>query len=91
MALPHPTEEERAAICEWLTANGISPNAVPLPSRLVVLEDDGAKVIHYEEYVLTDDGNKQVDPGDSDYAWVRNATAPCKVDPPAWLRIAGTT
>jgi hypothetical protein len=90
MALPPPTEEERVALAEWLTANDVNPETVPLHSRLSVLEDNGAKVIHYEEYVLTDDGHKQIDPEDNDYAWVRNATAPCKVDPPAWLHIAGT-
>ena len=90
MAVVHPTEEERIALCEWLTANGIDPKTVPLHSSFSVLEDAGAKVIHYQECVLTADGRKQVDPEDNESVWIRDATAPCTVDPPAWLRIEGT-
>lgn len=90
MAVVHPTEEERIALCEWLTANDISPNSVPLYSHFEIVEQDGQRVIVYTECVLTEDGHKQVDPESSEDTWARNATAPCKVDPPAWLRIPGT-
>ncbi|GAX57266.1 hypothetical protein [Streptomyces olivochromogenes] len=86
MALPRPAEEERVALCEWLTANGIDPNTVPLHSELSIV--DG--VIRFEQYILTDDGHKQVDPEHRDTAWTRNATAPCTVAPPAELNIATT-
>lgn len=89
MALPRPTEEQRAALCAWLTANGIDPNSVPIGSRLSIGVSDGAKVIYYDQY-LTEDGHKQIDPADNDRAWMRAATAPCTVDPPAWLRVPGS-
>lgn len=38
MAVLGPTEEERLALCAWLTANGISPTTVPLRSDLSVTE-----------------------------------------------------
>lgn len=83
MPLGEPTEEERVAICEWLTANGINPKAVPLQCLLTISNG----TIHFEEYVLTDDGSRQVDPTDTNRAWARPATAACRVQPPSWLRI----
>lgn len=90
MAVVPPDEERRVALCEWLTANGIDPNTVPLHSSFSVLEDTGVKTIRYQECVLTADGRKQVDPEDNESVWIRDATAPCTVEPPAWLKIAGT-
>jgi hypothetical protein len=89
MALPYPTEQQRLALCEWLNANGINPNSVPLESSFAITEDNGQRVIHYTEFVLTADGHKQVDPEDNTTAWRRKATAPCTVQPPAWLRVPG--
>jgi len=92
MALAGPTEEERLAICEWLTANGIDPNTVPLyDHNLRIVDQDGQRAIHYTEYVLTDDGRAQVDPEDPDSAWARNTSRPCLVDPPKTLRIMEAT
>jgi hypothetical protein len=92
MAVLHPTEEERIAICEWLTANGINPKSVPLADhKLRIVTENGQRAIHYTEYVLTDDGRAQVDPEDPDSAWVREASRPCLVDPPKTLRIMEAT
>lgn len=91
MAVVPPNKKRRVALCEWLTANGIDPNVVPIHSSFSVLEDGGDRVIHYQEHVLTTDGRKQVDPQDSNSVWIRDATAPCTVHPPAWLEIAGAT
>jgi hypothetical protein len=87
MAMGNPIEEERVALCKWLTANGIDPNAVPLHTNLSIDTVDGDLVIRYEEFVLTEDGRKQVDPEDPTSAWRRPATAPCIQPPPSWLGI----
>jgi hypothetical protein len=91
MAMVRPTEEERLALCEWLTANGIDYNTVPLESTFAIVEEPaGQRLIHYIEFVITHDGHAQVDPEDPDTAWKRPASVPCQVDPPAWLNIPGT-
>lgn len=90
MSVVDPTEVRRVALCEWLTANGVDPNTVPQFSTFAVLEDAGARVIHYQQHVLTSDGHAQVDPQDNESVWIRDATTPCTVEPPAWLQIAGT-
>ncbi|WP_330328234.1 hypothetical protein [Streptomyces pseudovenezuelae] len=90
MAIGGPTEKERVALYEWLTANGIDPKTVPLSSSFAIVEDsDDTRSIHYIEFVLTDDGRKQTDPDDRNEAWKRPASAPCTVEPPAWLKIPG--
>jgi hypothetical protein len=89
MAIGRPTEKERVALREWLTANGIDPNTVPLSSSFAIVEEDGTRFIHYIEFVLTDDGCKQTDPDDRNEAWKRAASAPCVVEPPTQLKIPG--
>lgn len=82
------TERRRVAMCEWLTANGINPNHVPADSAFrIATGRSGQRTIHYTGYVTTADGNKQVDPEDRNRAWREERTAPCQVEPAAWLRI----
>lgn len=90
MAVPHPTEEERLALCQWLTANGVSPNTVPLESHFAIVEEpDGRRLIHYMEFVRDEKtGNILVDPDDRS-PMKRTASVPCKQDPPAWLNLPG--
>lgn len=86
MPLPRPTEEERTAFYDWFAANGVNPRTVPQHTSLEIrTHQDGTRVIHYDEYVLTDDGLVQTDPEDPDSVWIRPATAPCLVEPAAWL------
>lgn len=90
MAVLRPTEEERLAICEWLTANGISPKDVPLhDSNLRIEEQDGQRVIRYTAFVRDElSGNILANPETSS-ARTSEASAPCKVEPPAWLAVPG--
>ncbi|MCX5000912.1 hypothetical protein [Streptomyces longwoodensis] len=91
MAMVHPTEDERRALCEWLTANNVDINTVPLESTFAIVEEpDGRRLIHYIEFVTTDEGHRQVDPEDPSTAWKRPTSALCLVDPPSWLNIPGT-
>lgn len=90
MAITGPTERERMALCEWLTANGIDPTHVPIDSAFAIDDQtDGKRLIRYVEYVLTADGHKQVDPEHPESSWKRPASAPCVVEPPAWLNVPG--
>lgn len=90
MDITRPTEEQRVAFCEWLAANGVDVGTVPIDSDFSIVEEaDGQRLIHYIEFVVTDDGHKQVDPEDWRIEWKRPATAPCKVEPPVWLNIPG--
>jgi hypothetical protein len=90
MAIARPTEEERLALCEWMTANGIDIHTVQLyDSDLRITEQDGRRLVRYTEYVLSDDGRKQVDPQDESKDWMRESSAHCVVDPPAWLNVPG--
>lgn len=80
--------DRHKALCLWLTANDVDLNTVPVDTDLSIeTGTDGRRVIHFEEFILTDDGHKQVDPEDSTQAWTRQATAPCHVEPPADLGI----
>lgn len=90
MAIVPPDEEERLALVDWLTANGVNIRTVPRYEHgLRIEERDGQRSIHYTEYVLTEDGRKQVDPEDHEKVWLRPASTPCLADPPAWLNIPG--
>jgi hypothetical protein len=90
MSVARPTEEERLALCEWLTANGIDPLTVPLhDSGLRITEHDGQQVIQYTGYVRCErTGNILSDP-DASGPVTSQATVPCLVEPPQWLRVPG--
>jgi hypothetical protein len=89
MALPYPTEEERQALCEWLTANGINPDIVPLASTFVIAEgSDGRRRIHYTEFVY-DERTGRILAGKDGHPMERDASGPCSVEPPPWLNIPG--
>lgn len=88
MATERPTEEVRLALCEWLAANGIAPNVVPLDDPGIrITEQDGQRVIRYTEFVRSElTGNILVDP-DKPEPITSRATTPLIVEPPAWLRV----
>ncbi|WP_042174665.1 hypothetical protein [Streptomyces sp. NBRC 110035] len=88
MGVTHPTEEERLALCEGLTANGINPRTVPLrDSDLRIAVQDGQRVILYTEFVLDElTGNILAAP-DGQVPVTSAASAPCLAEPPEWLNI----
>lgn len=80
----HPIDTRRHAVCEWLTANGISPNTVPQDADLTIKDGPGGtRVIAYEAFVLDADGNKQADERGNRIA-IETRTAPLLVEPPTW-------
>lgn len=90
MAVDRPTEEERVALCEWLRANGIDPDTVPLrDSDLRIDEKDGQRVILYTQFVRDEPtGNILSDPHNPGPV-TSSASASCLVEPPAWLGVPG--
>ncbi|MEU9014298.1 hypothetical protein AB0D12_31915 [Streptomyces sp. NPDC048479] len=83
-------EHWRIAMCDWLTANNVDPKGVPQDSDFdITTSGDGQRTIHYTAYVRTKDGSKLIDPDDKTRAWQEQRSAPCLVEPPAWLRIPG--
>lgn len=73
----------RTALREWLTANGIEPNTVPVDGDLTIVDTDGGRVIRCEVYALAEDGRLQLDDrGVSEARETR--TVPLVVEPPVW-------
>lgn len=77
-----PTKSHHEAVCEWLTANGISPKQIPRHGDLTIqTNNDGTRVIAYEAFVLTEDGRLQVDER-NERPLVEKRTTPLVVEPP---------
>jgi hypothetical protein len=90
MSIAHPTEKERVALVDWLTANSIDIRTVPFhDSGLRIEERDGSRAICWTAYVLASNDRKQVDPEDPERVWMRDASEPCTVEPPTWLNVPG--
>jgi hypothetical protein len=88
MAIQSPNEAKRVALCEWLTANDIDVDTVPIDSDFEIIEGpDGQRLLQYTEFVRSEGGGIKVDPEDGQSAWKRTTTAPCKTDPPTWLNV----
>ncbi|MFJ1650069.1 hypothetical protein ACIOC2_01375 [Streptomyces sp. NPDC088337] len=82
MAKP-PADSRRAAVCDWLTANGINPNHVPVDSDLTIEVTEQGRVIRFEAFVLNDDGHPQIDER-GQHAVREVRTTPLHQEPPEW-------
>lgn len=77
-------DPRRPALLDWLNANGINPDHLPVEQR-IVLEDD---TIRYVAYAAADDGSKiKADHG----PLLQPGATPCTVRPPAELSGTGCT
>lgn len=71
-------------LCDWLAANGIDYNEVPVDTPLTVETISCAqRIIRYTVYLRTADGHRYVDPNDPNQAACEERTAPLLVEPPA--------
>lgn len=70
-------ERHRAAICEWLAANGIKPRDVPIDGDARIA--DGALTI--EVFVRDEDGRIQLNPHCPDTVMRQVVTVPVVVPP----------
>lgn len=73
----HPTH-----IADWLRANGININHIPVDSDLTITTDvEGRRTVHYEE-LITDDDGRIISFGGETRTVPRSA--PLTVEPPDW-------
>ena len=70
-------EQHRAAVCEWLTANGIDIMRVPQDARASIA--DGKLTIPL--WVLDENGYMRVDPNEPNTLMRETVTVPVKVPP----------
>jgi len=72
----------RTALCDWLTANGIEPNTVPIDGDLLIVDTEHGQAIRCETFVQKD-GAKVMDPRGGEAYEIR--TVPLVVEPPSWF------
>lgn len=65
-----------AAVAEWLRANGIDPDDVPIEGPITIEQGH----IHYTALLRNEDGHRYQDPGTGDAAR-EERTAPLTVEP----------
>jgi hypothetical protein len=73
----------RTELCDWLTANGIAPNTVPIDGDLLIVDTEDGRTIRYETFVRAKTGAKVMDPRGSEA--YETHTVPLKTEPPAWF------
>lgn len=71
----------RDALRDWLTANGIEPNIVPIDGDLTIVDTEHGRAIRYEAFVQKD-GAKVMDPRGGEAYEIR--TVLLVTEPPAW-------
>jgi hypothetical protein len=76
--------DHREILCDWLRANGINPDEVPLDADLTIEADaTGQRWIRCETYCTTNDGQRFVNAEGTDAAR-ELVLAPLKTEPPTW-------
>ncbi|MFD4569371.1 hypothetical protein ACFWOX_34040 [Streptomyces sp. NPDC058467] len=76
-----------AAVADWLRANGIDPDDVPLEGPIAIERDRlGKWSIRYAALLRNEAGHRYVDPATDDAAR-EERTTPLKVDPPANVQV----
>ena len=80
----------REAVAEWLSANGIDPNDVPIEGPIAIeLETvDGSRCIRYAALLRNETGHRYMDSATGDAAR-EERTEPLKVEPPANVQVTG--
>jgi hypothetical protein len=80
----HPTDGRRAALCDWLTANGINPNHVPADADMTIDKGPTGRFLRCEVFDVGPDGRQQLDERGERVA-VLIVNVPLAVEPPAWF------
>lgn len=91
--MPVPVETPygpRGAVAEWLIANDIDPNVVPINGPIAIETTPGIRGWHirYTAHLLNEDGRKYVDETTGDVAQEQR-TASLKVSPPENVQVPG--
>lgn len=74
-----------AAVADWLRANDIDPNDVPIEGPITIEQGH----IRYAALLRNEDGHRYVDESTGDAAR-EEQTAPLKVEPPANVQVNGS-
>jgi hypothetical protein len=81
----HPAGNRRAALCAWLTENGINPSDVPQDAEMTISEGTAGRFLNCEVYDRDKDGHIQIDER-GQHAATTVVHVPLKTDPPDWWR-----
>jgi hypothetical protein len=75
----------REELCQWLHANGIDPDDVPINAEISIepTKPKGAQLIRYTVYLRDTNGRKYCGPATDDAAQ-EERTVPLLVQPPRW-------
>lgn len=79
---PYLIRRHRSRLAEWVKANGLNPNDIPLTHPIRVEDGDDGPVIRYVAYARTEEDVQQADSIHSDEVPTVERTAPCTVPPP---------
>lgn len=79
----HTAQGRTDAIREWVRANGIDPNVVPVHEDMTIEDTPDGRIIRFHAYRLAEDGSKQITQQPDGGALVEERTVPLVVEPPA--------
>ncbi|MGW5175871.1 hypothetical protein ACWERY_16105 [Streptomyces sp. NPDC004082] len=77
------TEGRRAELCEWLTANGITPGDVPIDADMTIDKGPTGRFLRCEVFDRSPDGRLQADER-CQKAAVVVVNVPLRHEPPDW-------
>jgi hypothetical protein len=79
----HIAQGRVPAVQEWLRANGIEPDDVPVDADMTIEDTPDGRVIHYVANLRNDEGRVQADPFHDGKTLREQRAVPLVVEPPA--------
>lgn len=79
----HVAEGRDRALRDWVRANGLNPNEIPINADMTIEDTPDGRVIRYTAYTLSSSGAKLADPVRSGEALTEERAVPLVVEPPA--------
>lgn len=77
------SDDRRQQLCDWLTANGIDPNLVPLDADITIGKEGEHQALRCEVLILDANGRRILDERGERCA-THTAVVPLTVTPPEW-------
>lgn len=78
----HRSQGRTDALCEWVRANGLTPDDVSADDNITVEDTPDGRIIRCRVFVHADSGAKRVDPVRSGEALTEERTVPLVAEPP---------
>jgi|UPI00051AD473 hypothetical protein len=75
--------DRRQLLCDWLTANGLDPNVVPIDADITIGKEGGHQALRCEVLTLDANGRSVIDERGECYA-THTVVVPLAVEPPEW-------